>query len=91
MAKKRRTKNPAKRATLLDIASDSVPVQRKTFFSRLSANDQAELLELRRAYKADKLKPHINARWLYENVFSPRFPGVCSDATFRRWINGRTS
>lgn len=85
MAKRKPT---AKKPSLLDIARELPKKQsgKLSFFDKMKPEDQAELLALRAEFRAGKLKPHIDGRYLYTHVFNVQHPGVTSDPTFRRWL-----
>lgn len=92
MAKRKPTREKPAKPSLLDIARElpkKRPGNKLIFIDKVSPECRAELLELRAAYQSGQLEPHIDGRYLFTHVFDVKYPGTCSDCTFRRWLATR--
>ncbi len=84
-AKSSTTAPPAK--TLLQLVKETPPPRPASFLDKLAPETAAEFLALRAAYHGKKLPAHMTPTRIYRDVISAHHPDVCSEATFRKWMN----
>ncbi len=81
-----------KRASLLDGIETVVPtrVGKLSWFDRLTEDQRADLVELRRRYREDLLPGVWSQAFMHKYACDPsRLGDVCSLSAFQNWLHGR--
>ena len=87
MAKAAKKKQPAgKSPRLLDLAKQLPPAKQRNFIDKIAPEDREQLIELRTAYRAKQLKPHINSSYIYREAIPARLKEYVAMSTFRKWM-----
>ncbi len=74
-----------KTLSLVELARKTKPRQKLTWFTKLPAEHQKALLELKEQWTA-KVFGDLSWKQLYDEVIKPSVPGICAEKTLREWM-----